>query len=100
MRHIIRTLILVLPVVLAAAASCTEHLPEVNQANGNADAVYLKIGSVTTSGLTKSAIQGTSFPTAEATGIGLFLVGDGDNRICCRGSNDDCSILRFYSCSR
>ena len=77
MRHALRTLILALPVVLAAAASCTESLPEVNRGNEDKDAVYLKIGSVSTSELTKSAIEGTSFPTAEAASIGLFIDGEG-----------------------
>ncbi len=75
MRHLFRTLILALPVVLAAAASCTENLPEDITRTTEDSKVYLKIGSVSTSELTKSAIEGTSFPTAEAASIGLFIDG-------------------------
>ena len=73
MRHAFRTLLLALPVVLAAAVSCTESNPEVNPGSGKTEAVYLKIGSVTTSELTKAAIQDTKFPTADAASIGLFI---------------------------
>ena len=79
MRHLFRTLSLALPVVLAVAVSCTESLPEVNPGSEDKDAVYLKIGSVSTSDLTKSAIEGIKFPTAEAASIGLFI-GDTNNK--------------------
>lgn len=77
MRHLFRTLILALPVVLAAATSCTENEPEDITRTTEGSKVYLKIGSVSTSELTKSAIEGTSFPTAEAASIGLFIDGEG-----------------------
>ena len=76
MRHLFRTFILSMAAALAMA-SCTESLPEVNPGNEKTDAVYLKIGSVSTSELTKAAIEGTKFPTADAASIGLFIDGDG-----------------------
>lgn len=74
MRHLFRTFILSMAAALAMA-SCTEKEPEINPGNEDKDAVYLKIGSVTTSELTKSAIEGTKFPTADAASIGLFIDG-------------------------
>ena len=88
MKNAFRTLLLALPVVLAAAASCTESLPEVNPGNEDKDVVYLKIGSVSTSELTKSAIEGTSFPTADAASIGLF-VGDTKNAVTTKAAGSD-----------
>lgn len=77
MGHALKTFILALPVVLAAAASCTDNLPEVYLENETANAVYLKIDSVTTSARTRAAIEGTKFPTADEASIGLFLEGTG-----------------------
>ncbi len=72
MRHAIRTLILAMAATLAVA-SCTEKEPEnINRITENSK-VYLKIGSVTTSELTKAAIEGTSFPTDEDVSIGIFV---------------------------
>ena len=76
MRHLFRTFILSMAAALAMA-SCTEKEPEINPGNEDKDAVYLKIGSVTTSELTKSAIEGSKFPTADAASIGLFIDGEG-----------------------
>ena len=76
MRRSLRTLILAMAAALAMA-SCTEKDPEINPGSENKDAVYLKIGSVSTSELTKSAIEGTKFPTADAASIGLFIDGEG-----------------------
>ena len=74
MRRNFRTLLLALPVVLAAATvSCTEQ--EANPMNETPDAVCLKIGSVTMSERTRAAIQDTKFPTADAASIGIFLEG-------------------------
>ena len=63
-----------------AALSCTkqenggEIVPETD---GPDDVTYLKINSVTTSELVKSAIKDTKFPTDEEVSIGIFVVGDG-----------------------
>ena len=76
MRHMFRTLILAMAATFAVA-SCTEKEPEINPGSEDKDAVYLKIGSVTTSELTKSAIEGSKFPTADAASIGLFIDGEG-----------------------
>ena len=88
MRHLFRTLILALPVVLAAAASCTENLPEDITRTTEGSKVYLKIGSVSTSELTKSAIEDTKFPTADAATIGLF-VGDMKNAATTKAAGSD-----------
>ena len=74
MRRIFETLLLALPVVLAAAVSCTENIPEARPETN--DAVYLQIGSVTTSELTRAAIQQAKFPAALEVSIGIFLAGD------------------------
>ena len=74
MRRIFETLLLALPVVLAAAVSCTENIPEARPKTN--DAVYLQIGSVTTSELTRAAIQQAKFPAALEVSIGIFLAGD------------------------
>ena len=71
-----RTLILAMAATVAVA-SCTENEPEDITRTTEDSKVYLKIGSVSTSELTKSAIEGTSFPTAEAASIGLFIDGEG-----------------------
>lgn len=60
-----------------AVASCTETLPEDITRTTEDSKVYLKIGSVSTSELTKSAIEGSKFPTADAASIGLFIDGEG-----------------------
>ena len=68
-----------LSVIAMAALSCTkqENGGETNPVTDGPDAVtYLKINSVTTSELAKSAIKDTSFPTDEEISIGLFVVGD------------------------
>ena len=75
MRHLFRTLILAMTATVAVA-SCTENEPENLTRTTEDSKVYLKIGSVSTSELTKSAIEGTSFPTAEAASIGLFIDGE------------------------
>lgn len=69
-----RTLILAMAATVAVV-SCTENEPEDITRTTEGSKVYLKIGSVSTSELTKSAIEGTSFPTAEAASIGLFIDG-------------------------
>ena len=57
-----------------AVASCTEKEPE----GSTQSKVYLKINSVSTSDMTKSVIDGTSFPADEDASIGLFI-GDATN---------------------
>ena len=74
MRHLFRTLILAMTATVAVA-SCTENLPEDITRITEDSKVYLKIGSVTTSELTKAAIEGSKFPTADAASIGLFIDG-------------------------
>ena len=69
-----RTLILAMAATVAVA-SCTENEPEDITRTTEDSKVYLKIGSVSTSELTKAAIEGTSFPTADAASIGLFIDG-------------------------
>lgn len=69
-----RTLILAIAATVAVA-SCTENEPEDITRTTEDSKVYLKIGSVTTSELTKAAIEGTKFPTADAASIGLFIDG-------------------------
>ena len=62
-----------------AALSCTkqENGGEIDPvSDGQDDVTYLKINSVTTSELVKSAIKDTRFPTDEEISIGLFVVGD------------------------
>ena len=71
-----RTLILAMAATVAVA-SCTENEPEDITRTTEDSKVYLKIGSVSTSELTKSAIEGTKFPTADAASIGLFVDGEG-----------------------
>ena len=69
-----------LAVIAMAALSCTkqENGGEINpEIDGPDDVTYLKINSVTTSELAKSAIKDTSFPTDEEVSIGLFVVGEG-----------------------
>ena len=69
-----------LAVIAVAALSCTKQEIEsgINPAQGGQkDVTYLKINSVTTSELVKSAIKDTSFPTDMEVSIGLFVVGDG-----------------------
>ena len=69
-----------LAVITIAALSCTkqENGVETNPvSDGPDDVTYLKINSVTTSELVKSAIKDTKFPTELPAGIGLFVVGDG-----------------------
>ena len=73
MRKIFRTLILALPVVLAAAVSCTESLSEDITRTTEDSTVCLKISDVATAELTKSAVKGTSFPTDEDVSIGIFV---------------------------
>ena len=87
MRHLFRTFILSMAAALAMA-SCTEKEPEINPGSEDKDAVYLKIGSVTTSELTKSAIEGTKFPTADAASIGLFI-GDAENVATTKAAGSD-----------
>ena len=76
-----RTLLLALPVVLAAATvSCTEQdvidTEKKQDVTDNAgDATYLRINTVSTTELTRAAIQDTKFPTADAASIGIFLEG-------------------------
>ncbi|MCQ2154533.1 MAG: leucine-rich repeat protein [Bacteroidales bacterium] len=68
-----------LAVIAMAALSCTkqENGGEINpEIDGPDDVTYLKINSVTTSELVKSAIKDTKFPTDEEVSIGLFVVGD------------------------
>ncbi|MCQ2058009.1 MAG: fimbrillin family protein [Bacteroidaceae bacterium] len=67
-----RTLILAMTATVAVA-SCTENEPENLTRTTEDSKVYLKIGSVSTSELTKSAIEGAKFPTADAASIGLFI---------------------------
>ena len=74
MRRLFRTLILAMAATVAVA-SCTENEPENLTRTTEDSKVYLKIGSVSTSELTKSAIEGTKFPTADAASIGLFIDG-------------------------
>ena len=76
MRRLFRTLILAMAATVAVA-SCTENEPENLTRTTEDSKVYLKIGSVSTSELTKSAIEGTKFPTADAASIGLFIDGEG-----------------------
>ena len=57
-----------------AVASCTEKEPE----GSTQSKVYLKINSISTSDMTKSVIDGTSFPADEDASIGLFI-GDATN---------------------
>lgn len=76
MGHALRTLILAMAATVAVA-SCTENEPENLIRTTEDSKVYLKIGSVSTSELTKAAIEGTSFPTADAASIGLFIDGEG-----------------------
>lgn len=76
MRHMFRTLILAMAATFAVA-SCTEKEPENLTRTTEDSKVYLKIGSVSTSELTKSAIESTKFPTADAASIGLFIDGEG-----------------------
>ncbi|MCQ2051576.1 MAG: leucine-rich repeat protein [Bacteroidaceae bacterium] len=74
-----------LAVIAMAALSCTkqENGVETNPVtDGPDDVTYLKINSVTTSELAKSAIKGTSFPFDEEVSIGLFVVGDGYDDYC------------------
>ena len=69
-----------LAVIAMAALSCTkqENGGETNPvSDGPDDVTYLKINSVTTSELVKSAIKDTRFPTELPASIGLFVVGDG-----------------------
>ena len=68
-----------LAVIAMAALSCTkqENGGEIDPvSDGPDDVTYLKINSVTTSELAKSAIKDTRFPTDEEISIGLFVVGD------------------------
>lgn len=63
-----------------AALSCTkqENGGEITPvSDGPDDVTYLKINSVITSELVKSAIKDTKFPTDEEVSIGIFVVGDG-----------------------
>ena len=71
-----------------AVASCTENEPENLTRTTEDSKVYLKIGSVSTSELTKSAIEGTKFPTADAASIGLF-VGDTKNAATTKAAGSD-----------
>ena len=82
-----RTLLLAMTATLAVA-SCTENLPEDITRTTEDSKVYLKIGSVSTSELTKSAIEGTKFPTADAASIGIFL-GDTKNAATTKAAGSD-----------
>ncbi|MDO4949530.1 MAG: leucine-rich repeat protein [Bacteroidales bacterium] len=83
MRHALRAFFLALPVVLAAVAvSCSKQEninvePDNNNPNPLERLAFLRINSVSTAGLSKAAIEGTSFPTDEEVSIGLFLEGEG-----------------------
>ncbi|MBQ0081324.1 MAG: leucine-rich repeat protein [Alistipes sp.] len=70
--------VLTLSAILSLLVSCTKQVcADEIVPSGENHKTYLKIGSVTTSLLTKSAVQGTKFPTAEKASIGIFLVGTG-----------------------
>ena len=71
-----------------AVASCTENEPENLTRTTEDSKLYLKIGSVSTSELTKSAIEGTKFPTADAATIGIFL-GDTKNAATTKAAGSD-----------
>ena len=82
-----RTLILAMAATVAVV-SCTENEPEDITRTTEGSKVYLKIGSVSTSELTKSAIEDTKFPTADAATIGLF-VGDMKNAATTKAAGSD-----------
>ena len=82
-----RTLILAMAATVAVV-SCTENEPEDITRTTEGSKVYLKIGSVSTSELTKSAIEDTKFPTADAATIGLF-VGDTKNAATTKAAGSD-----------
>ncbi|MCQ2138469.1 MAG: fimbrillin family protein [Bacteroidales bacterium] len=75
MKRLFKSLFLTLPVMLAAAFSCTEKDPD-NASGTEHGKVCLKIEDVTAAELTKSAIKGTSFPTDEDISLGLFIAGE------------------------
>ena len=84
-----RAAVLVLPALLSLSVSCAKL------ENGSGDTpsdggqkTYLKINSVSTSELTKSAIEGTTFPTAQAASIGLFI-GDTNNAVTTKPAGSD-----------
>ena len=71
MGKVSRTLILAMAAL--AVASCTEKEPEIINDNMQDSKVCLKISDVAMTELTKSAINGESFPTDEDVSIGIFL---------------------------
>lgn len=71
--HSLKSFIRALLLILAAAVSCTEKVPEDITPVPQESKVYLKISSVSTSELVRSAIEETSFPSAVSASIGLFI---------------------------
>ena len=81
MRQFYKTILLAMPMVLAAVTvSCTKQ-EDNNNGGDNPTPIeklaYLRINSVSTAELSKAAIEGTSFPADEEISIGLFLEGEG-----------------------